>query len=78
MRTYVRFVLPSITLLFGIAVLPSQPIYGYIDPNSGSLALQTVMAGIFGAVFAVKTWGRKILPFLKKSSASKGDGQHED
>ncbi|RMD86361.1 MAG: hypothetical protein D6808_03545 [Candidatus Dadabacteria bacterium] len=45
--------------------------YGYIDPGSGSLILQALLAGVLAVVFTVKTWWHKLSSlFSKKSSCS--------
>jgi hypothetical protein len=42
-------------------------IFGYLDPGSGSLILQTLLGGIAGGVVAVKALRHK-LPFMRKRS----------
>ena len=36
------------------ASVPSLTVWGYLDPGTGSYALQLILAGVFGGMFAVK------------------------
>jgi hypothetical protein len=38
---------------------------GYIDPGTGSYVLQLLLAGLLGALFALKVFWRKVVHFLK-------------
>lgn len=42
----------------------AKPAHAYIDPGTGSLILQMLIAGLLGASFAVKIHWRKIRAFL--------------
>lgn len=39
----------------------------YIDPGSGSLLLQAVIAVVLGAAYTIKVYWKKIVAFLKQS-----------
>jgi hypothetical protein len=43
----------------------SQPAMAYLDPGTGSMILQFLVAGILGALFAIKTCWRQICTFTK-------------
>ena len=45
--------------------------WGYLDPGSGSMLLQVVLAGLLSSSFFVKSWIRQIRDgaWLKKRSA---------
>ena len=50
--------------------------FAYIDPATGSYVIQILLAGLLGAIFAIKTyWGRIKLFFTKKK---KDPGQDSD
>ena len=42
-------------------MIPTLPaLLGYIDPGTGSLMLQALVAGLLGAAFTVKTYWKNI------------------
>jgi len=45
--------------------------YGYIDPGTGSMILQMLLAGIFTSLFFIKNIIAKIKLFLKNKFSSK-------
>jgi len=45
------------------------PIVAYLDPGTGSIILQSVIAGFLGAVIAVKVFWRRIVNFFKGTPA---------
>ena len=61
------------SLLF-VCITP-QNAYAYLDPGSGSFLIQLLLAGIFGVVFAVKMFWRKIAVFFKKLFTRKNNGK---
>ena len=46
--------------VYGFLVFP-KPVYAYIDPGTGSYFFQIVIGFLFGAMFLVKTFWKKIL-----------------
>jgi len=56
----------TITVLMICFVLFSKPAYAYIDPGTGSLFLQILIAGVVGFLFTLKTFGRNIKSFIKE------------
>jgi hypothetical protein len=54
------------TLVLLIFLSLSQPeiLYGYIDPGTGSYFLQMILATIFGGLFAIKIYFKKIRSFF--------------
>ena len=47
------------------SVLAPQPVYGYIDPLSGSIILQVLAAGLLGASITIKRFRWKIMSFFR-------------
>jgi hypothetical protein len=42
-----------------MVLLIARPSYAYLDPGSGSLLVQTIIAGVLGGLYAVKHfWAR--------------------
>lgn len=54
-------------LLFcvGATLVFAAPAAAYIDPGTGSMVLQMLIAGALGAAFAVKRFWRKIVASLR-------------
>lgn len=50
-----------------IFLLPSafQDVHAYIDPGTGSLIIQVLIAGFFAGLFALKVYWRKVNAFFK-------------
>lgn len=55
----------SIIILFILSGL-TLPAYAYIDPGSGSLLLQFLIAGIVAVFFKFKNHLRKLIIFIRK------------
>ena len=43
-----------------------RPAYAYLDPGSGSLLLQFLLASLVGALFLIRKFWRLILTFLRR------------
>ncbi len=56
-----------------LALWPARA-FAYLDPGSGSLFLQILLAGIFGALFFLKTFYRRIRDFFAKRFGKKPAG----
>jgi hypothetical protein len=41
-------------------------LFAYIDPGSGSMLFQILMAGLLGGLYAIKTFWRQITGFFRK------------
>lgn len=68
--------LESLFSSFGISPLLSG--HAYLDPGSGSIILQLVIAGLLGAGVLVGTFWRKIKAlFVKKPSDDESPSDHE-
>jgi hypothetical protein len=52
-------------LIFLILLNLTSPAYAYLDPGTGSMIIQLVIAGVLGAIFTLKTWWRQILGTIK-------------
>ena len=63
--------LPILFFIACIATVP-RPAFAYLDPGTGSMLIQLVVAGVLGAVFTVKTWWRYARDLIK-GLISRGD-----
>jgi hypothetical protein len=53
------------SLVMSIAFwLLTKPSYAYLDPGTGSYLFQMAIAGLFGALFAVKQFWQQIKTFV--------------
>ena len=53
-------------------VLPSN-VYAYLDPGTGSMILQTVIAVFLGAAFIIKTQWRRLKAMFNKKNQETQD-----
>ena len=54
----VRAIVPA--CMVGIMIGIPNLAYGYLDPGTGSVALQVVLAGVLGALFTIKSFYQRI------------------
>ena len=60
----VAFLRPSsVTLVLLILVIP-QPAFAYLDPGTGSMMLQVLLAGLAGLLVVLRLYWKKIKAFL--------------
>ena len=52
-----------------ICLATPRDAHAYLDPMTGSVILQAVVAGVLGTLFAVKVYWRKIKAFFSRSEA---------
>ena len=53
------------TALFIFLVLSTAPVYAYIDPGSGSLLFQLLIATVIGLYFKFKNYLRELIIWIK-------------
>ena len=44
----------------------AEPAYAYLDPGTGNIILQAVLATVAGALVSLKLYGQKILIFFRR------------
>lgn len=64
------------TVVFVVEILFPEKTYAYLDPGTGSYALQILLAVLVGGAFAVKQYYNSIKNFLK-SKLSKGTNDND-
>ena len=52
--------------LFGLLFMAIPNAYAYLDPGTGSMIVQFIIAGSIGALFALKVFWKRIMAFFKK------------
>jgi len=59
--------LPAIvTLALLLAALAPGTAHAYLDPGTGSLVLQVLVAGLLGAVMAIRIYFQRLKSFFKR------------
>jgi hypothetical protein len=63
-------------LIIAVSCWPMDS-YAYLDPGTGSLMLQAIVAGIFAGLFAVKRYIFMIIAFLKRPFQKRGTASQD-
>jgi hypothetical protein len=63
----------KISLLIICFVTSLKPVYGYLDPGSGSFILQLIIGGGIAALYTIKTYWGKITSFVRHSKKNNDD-----
>jgi hypothetical protein len=50
----------------------------YIDPGSGSMLFQILIAGLLGGLYAIKTFWNRIIIFFQKLTGKKTSSETEN
>lgn len=70
-------VLSTVLCALVIVAVSHKTAYAYIDPASGGYLLQILLAGLLGALFALKAYGKRAMflvrSLFRKSEVSDGD-----
>jgi len=64
-------------ILLVIIIITARPAYAYIDPGTGSLIIQSILAAIAGSIIAVKFYWYKIVAFLKSKRSDTKDQDND-
>jgi hypothetical protein len=62
--------LTALGVLICLAVLTPTNAYAYLDPGTGTFALQGVIAGIAGGLVAIRAYWRQIGGLFRRSKTS--------
>jgi len=68
----------ALALALGLFALGAAPAYAYIDPGTGSVIWQALIAGGLGLLFVLKSYGRRIWRALGHRSPTHGDSDERD
>ena len=73
---------PISLLLFGYLVFTPTTAWAYLDPATGSLLVQGLIAGFFAMAFSLKMYWQRIKSFLMGKSlehpSEQSDGEHKE
>jgi hypothetical protein len=69
--------IPSSSIFF-ISFFFSQPVAAYLDPGTGSLILQMLIAGIVGTMFTIKLYWYQFKAFIAKFFGLKKKSEDDD
>ena len=64
--------------LFAELPIISRVIIAYLDPGTGSMILQALIAGLVGAAFAIKMFWHKITSILARLFGKSRDKENDD
>lgn len=64
-----KSIVGSSVLLIVLSLIP-EDVHAYIDPGSGSMILQLLLAGVAGAAMACKLYWRRFLSFFRRNPSS--------
>ena len=70
----------ALTLWFVAVMIFSLPdvSHAYINPGSGSVMIQVILAFVFGAAVTIRVFWAKIKTFFDKGALNKNKGDHEN
>ena len=69
----------SITSLAAIFFsLSSFPAFAYIDPGTGSIVVQAIIAAVVSASFTIKVYWSRIRSYLSKKSGSSAHASEDE
>jgi len=61
-------------IVLGVGTLFPPPAHAYLDPGSGSMMVQLLLAGLAGVLVAIKLFWRRVVAYFARSK----DGTAED
>ncbi len=70
MKKIVQMIPPAVVFSAIFLIFP-QKAHAYIDPGTGSMIIQLLIAGILGATFTIKVYWKKIKAFWASRAARK-------
>lgn len=63
-----------IALPFVLIVFTASPAYAYLDPGTGSILLQGLIAGIAGVTVYFRSYWWRLMSFFRKSDEGPAEG----
>jgi len=66
-------VLKILLLILVLNVINPPNAYAYLDPNTGSMVVQTIIACITAIGFTFGMWKKSVIDFFKKLQGKKND-----
>jgi len=65
----------AVVLTTLVVIIVAQPAYAYIDPSTGSLLWQIILASGLGALYLLKSYWHRIKRILAKETATEDNEQ---
>jgi hypothetical protein len=69
--------LPALLIAMSVFLIVPQQAYAYIDPGSGSLIWQVVIAALLSGGFLIKTYWRRLKQLVGRTEVSQEEGMEE-
>lgn len=66
-----------IHLLF-LCCFPAMPVYAYLDPGTGSIILQAIIASIAVGLFTIKSWWYRLVSLFKGNRPDDEKSKEDD
>jgi hypothetical protein len=60
-----------------VTLVAPAPAFAYLDPGTGSVILQVLVAGLLGALFTIKTMWRNIKGFFGRMTGKSSTDSHD-
>lgn len=75
MRKTLLLIFDALALTVCLLLMTVRPAHAYLDPGTGSYAIQIGLAGLFGALFSLKSFWRRLAQTVRQIvSARRGGG----
>ncbi len=71
-----RVSMSKVAILFCV-LMPTGNAYAYLDPATGSIVLQGIIAGIVGGWFVIKSYWHRIKAFFLRNNESEQDNRRD-
>ncbi|MCR5260526.1 MAG: hypothetical protein K6C94_01685 [Candidatus Gastranaerophilales bacterium] len=68
-----RNIFKVLFILFVINLINPQAAFAYLDPNTGSMVLQTIIACVTAIGLTFKMWKNSVISFFKKITGKNDD-----
>lgn len=65
-----------LVILVGSQLLFPRQSYAYLDPGTGSFIIQMLIATLFGGLFMLKVYFKKVKDFFKRKFSKGGNDEH--
>lgn len=69
--------LPALLIAMSVFLFVPHQAHAYIDPGSGSLIWQVVIAALLSGMFLIKTYWRRLKRLVGRAEVSQEEGMEE-
>ena len=71
MEKKLALLVDGLVLIACLLLMTARPAHAYLDPGTGSYALQVSVAGILGALFSLKMFWRGLASAIRQSAGKR-------